>query len=332
MAEHTDMQKTTGLTGQRFGRWTVLDDYITVERKTGGIKERKWLCRCECGTERYVLERGLLYGGSQSCGCLTRERFREATTLSLAGKTFGDLTVLEQVEERSPQGGVQWRCRCSCGEEYIIAGTLLVTGRVSHCPNREAHKEKRNYKVSDITGQKFERLTALYPVDERTQKGGRIWHCRCDCGNEVDVPYNDLLYSNMKSCGCQKKENDQKLQENLTRISGTSMDMIRSKKIPTDNTTGYKGVYRKQGKYFAKLVFQQKQYHLGTYDRIEDAADARKKAEEDIFDEMDAYYAAWKIRADLDPQWAEENPVYATVERNGDGTLRLVCTPELIYW
>lgn len=42
-------------------RWTIIGDYIITERG-----ERKWLCRCHCGTERYVLERSLLYGGSKS--------------------------------------------------------------------------------------------------------------------------------------------------------------------------------------------------------------------------------------------------------------------------
>lgn len=41
--------------------------------------------------------------------------------------------------------------------------------------------------------------------------------------------------------------------------------MIRSKKVPTDNTTDVKGEYLIKGKYLAKIVFQKKQYHLGQY-------------------------------------------------------------------
>ena len=58
--------------GDRIGRWTVLGEYELT-----GRNERKWLCRCDCGTERYVLERSLLYGGSESCGCLRKERALE---------------------------------------------------------------------------------------------------------------------------------------------------------------------------------------------------------------------------------------------------------------
>ncbi len=31
---------------------------------------------------------------------------------------------------------------------------------------------------------------------------------KCDCGKEVDVPYNDLMYSHQQSCGCQKIEHN----------------------------------------------------------------------------------------------------------------------------
>ena len=41
-------------------------------------------------------------------------------------------------------------------------------------------------------------------------------------------------------------------------VDGTSIDAIRSKKVPKDNTTGYKGVYLIRGKYVAKIVFQKK--------------------------------------------------------------------------
>jgi hypothetical protein len=55
------------LTGQRFGRWLVL------ERAPNRGAKVQWLCRCECGTERAVYSRHLRGGASRSCGCLTAE-------------------------------------------------------------------------------------------------------------------------------------------------------------------------------------------------------------------------------------------------------------------
>ena len=310
-------------TGQKYGRWTVLDDVQIVPRKNGK-SELKILCRCDCGTERYVLERSLLYGGSVSCGCLRKERALEANSPDLTGRQFGELTVIRKVEN-TKHNSTQWLCKCSCGADYVVQGSLLLTGKRTRCPSKVHEK---NYAYVDITGQRFGRLVALYPSRRYDKSGSVVWHCQCDCGNEVDVPYNSLMYANQKSCGCQKKEHDQKLKTFLTHVAGTSVDMLKSKKVPTDNTTGYKGVYLIRGKYVAKIVFQKKQYFLGTYENIEDAAQARREAEEVLFDGVAEHYRKWKEIADTDPEWAEQNPVQVIVNKAGQG-LDVMLFPEL---
>lgn len=53
------------LTGQKFGKWTVLRK---SEKRT---KNRLicWYCRCECGKEKDVNGYDLRSGRSKSCGC-----------------------------------------------------------------------------------------------------------------------------------------------------------------------------------------------------------------------------------------------------------------------
>lgn len=305
--------------GDTVGRWTVLGEYILSARN-----ERKWLCRCSCGTERYVLERSLLYGGSVSCGCFRKERSSKVNSLDLTGRQFGELSVISKVEN-TKHGSTQWLCKCSCGADYVVQGSLLINGRRTRCSSKVHQK---NYAYTDITGQRFERLVALYPSRRYDKSGSVIWHCRCDCGNEVDVPYNSLVYTGQKSCGCQKREHDKKLQTFLTHVAGTSVDMLKSKKVPTDNTTGYKGVYMIRGKYAAKIVFQKKQYFLGTYEKIEDAAAARKEAEEVLFDHVAEHYQKWKKLADADSEWAAQNPIQVIVDQ-ADKKLKVTLLPDL---
>lgn len=306
--------------GQKIERWTIIGAPIPAKEK-----EQKWLCRCECGTERYVLERSLLYGGSKSCGCLRKEQAEKAIAISeLEGKTFGDLTVLHKAEQQRKNGGVWWTCRCSCGELYDCPASLLITGRRSRCSSN-AHE--KNYAFADIAGRRFHRLTALYPLKERDPKKSVIWHCKCDCGNEVDVPYNNLVYCNMRSCGCQKKEHDKKLGTFLTHVAGTSLDMLKSQKIPANNTTGAKGVYFIKGKWVAKIVFQKKQYYLGNYTSFEDAVQARKDAEEMINTGTVEHYTRWREKADADPAWAQDNPIRIHVEKKQDNTISITFLP-----
>lgn len=188
---------------------------------------------------------------------------------------------------------------------------------------------RRRKPKSDITGKRFNRLTALYPTNKRDAKGSVIWHCRCDCGNEVDYSYNELLYTNLKSCGCQKEEHDMALRTFLTHVDGTSIDALKSDRVPSNNTTGVKGVYRIRGKYVAKIVFKKKQYILGQFDTLALAAEARKKAEQVIRESVVDYYAKYAGAASRDPKWAEENPIKIFAAKAPDGELFVKVTPEL---
>lgn len=310
-----DAKIVADLSGQRFGRWTVLNDVMHTAKR-----ERKWLCRCECGTERYVLERSLRYGDSLSCGCLRKEMAEKATSHDLTGKTFGELRVVQKLEKGENRRGAWWLCRCSCGAEYEVQGTLLINGRRTHCPGKS---HDRNYSFADIAGQRFERLTVLYPSKRFNGVNSVIWHCKCDCGKEIDVAYNNLKYGHQKSCGCQRREHDQKLKTYLTHVDGTSIEMLKSKKIPTDNTTGCKGVYFIRGKYVAKIVFRKKAYYLGTYEYYEDAVQARKEAEEILFDGAVHHYEQWRKYAEANPEWAEKNPYRIGVTQDENRHLRI---------
>lgn len=55
------------LRGQKFGRWTVLEE---AGRKCGGVL---WRCQCDCGTIREVTATHLRAKNSVSCGCYSKE-------------------------------------------------------------------------------------------------------------------------------------------------------------------------------------------------------------------------------------------------------------------
>lgn len=66
----------------------------------------------------------------------------------------------------------------------------------------------------DETGKKYGRLTVLSRA--KNNKDGRaVWHCRCDCGNELDVLGKSLRNGNTKSCGCLQK--DKAIESNMKR-------------------------------------------------------------------------------------------------------------------
>lgn len=122
---------------------------------------------------------------------------------------------------------------------------------------------------------------------------------------------------------------EKNLKNYLTHVDSTSLDMIKSKKIPIDNTTGVKGVYHIRGKYIAKIVFQKTAYYLGTFDDIEEAKRARHDAEVLLFNGTIEFYRKWEQRASSDHDWAVKHPIQIHVEKDHDKGLQVRYLPEL---
>jgi len=57
----------------------------------------------------------------------------------------------------------------------------------------------------DLTGQKFGRLTAIRPTEERSGTNV-VWECLCLCGNTCFVPTSHLQSKHSRSCGCLRQE------------------------------------------------------------------------------------------------------------------------------
>lgn len=194
------MGKLNDLTGQQFGRWTVLERDYDIKKKN-----IYWKCKCECGTLRSVAGTSLRSGISASCGCEKDEKTSirvKNQVEDLAGQTFGKWTVLrlDDSEERISKRGARWICRCECGTERSVLGYSLKLGRSTNCGCVTSNK------INDLTGQKFYKLKVLcLDTSDYDKIHGYKWICKCDCGNEISVYSGRLSSGQTKSCGCLKK-------------------------------------------------------------------------------------------------------------------------------
>ncbi len=66
------MPRFKDLTGQRFGRLTVID--ISKKVQSGKRERYYWKCKCDCGNYHEVRTDSLISGNVQSCGCLHKEQ------------------------------------------------------------------------------------------------------------------------------------------------------------------------------------------------------------------------------------------------------------------
>lgn len=122
------MNNSKDLTGQKFGRWTVLG----LECDCNRSQNAKWKCQCECGTIKAVYAGNLKYGKSKSCGCLQKEINASNKTKDLLNQKFGKLLVIEKTERRY-SSNIIWKCLCECGNFTEVCGYDLQRGHTTSC-------------------------------------------------------------------------------------------------------------------------------------------------------------------------------------------------------
>lgn len=114
----------------------------------------------------------------------------------LRGQKFGQVTVLYRVkapETSSEQRKAYWKCRCDCGNEFIVLGRYLRNGQRTSCGCSK--------KVKLIPyGTHINHLTILERVG--SMNGRVAYKCQCDCGNFRIVDSHQLNQGGIRSCGC----------------------------------------------------------------------------------------------------------------------------------
>ena len=145
------MSKLIDLTGQRFGRLTVL--YRTYDIvSANGRKRSNWHCMCDCGNECDIAGDCLTRGKTQSCGCLKKEKMFNEKFVDRTGQKFGRLTVLYE-NKNDPRkekfGNTVWHCLCECGNECDVSSSHLVTYKVQSCGCLQKEKAS-NVSTKDI--------------------------------------------------------------------------------------------------------------------------------------------------------------------------------------
>lgn len=206
------------------------------------------------------------------------------------GTVFGSWEVMKLTDDKP----YYYDCKCKkCGKIYSVAKTSLVNKKSTMC-RLCANKIKENRKIyTEIIGKTFGKLTVTgWSIDEKS--GRTVYTCDCQCGNTTTAQYNELVtHKKKQSCGCLRKELNRESIKNTyeakreihqkASIDGSSAFHL-NERVSKNSTTGIKGVSEtKNGRYRAYIVVARKQIYLGTFGTLEEAAAARKQAEERYF-------------------------------------------------
>ena len=122
-------RKKLDLTGQRFGKLTVLAPAANIRNRTA------WVCRCDCGRDTVVLTVHLRDGSHVSCGCDKANVDPSPGAYGRASLTYVDGTCVEMLAAKTVRcnntsgvPGVDWRSRqrawraaiCFKGKRYYL--------------------------------------------------------------------------------------------------------------------------------------------------------------------------------------------------------------------
>ena len=193
------MSKFIDLTGQKFGKLTVLyRDETFID--SNGRHRTMWHCQCECGREKSVRRDGLTSGKVKSCGLCSND---------LTGLRFGRLTVLHSIGPDSA-GHLIWKCHCDCGNDTNVLATNLIQQYTQSCGC--LHSEVCSDQGEDLVGQKFGKLTvvSLHSVAPRR------YLCSCECGGQAIVQPGNLKDGHTQSCGCISSLGQEKISSYLS--------------------------------------------------------------------------------------------------------------------
>lgn len=143
-------------------------------------------------------------------------------------------------------------------------------------------------KEIDLTDKVFGKLTVIYPTE--TYRDGRIWYCECECGGNIYTSGHSLRMGRTRSCGCIGREvRLLNTHDNRTCCKeGTNLGNLINPVLKKSNTSGHNGIvvkhYKTCTRYIAQIMFRRKHYYLGSFHTLEEAVEARKKAEKLLFE------------------------------------------------
>ena len=205
------MNKRIDLTGRRFGRLLVISFHSSQNYIS------KWLCRCDCGTEKVINGGNLTTGKVVSCGCYRIEKHTKHN--------------MSYSPEYLAWAGIKSRCYNPKAPRYPNYGERGIT-------------------VCNRWLESFENFYA--DIGDRPSKDYSIE--RLDVNGNYE-PFN-----------CKW---------------ATRFEQQRNIRVQRNNSTGVTGVrwVERLHKYVARIKVNNQEMHLGCYEFLDEATNARKEAE-----------------------------------------------------
>lgn len=226
----------------------------------------------------------------------------------LVGQVFGHWAVIGLAGD--PRKVL---CRCSCGTEKAVCINSLKKGTSKSCgcqntnmpdTTRAALRKHAESRAARYVGQT---VNGFLIKAVHMQKYNKVEMHFCTavcpaCGQDTTVRLTSVVNGNIKMCSVCARD----IAKIKPAASGTifvdktdlsNLQKSCSGRVKKNSTTGVNGVSRnKDGTYRAYIFLRGKQFHLGVYPTLEEAAAARAAANDVFFKPILDENAGWEGR------------------------------------
>lgn len=137
----------------------------------------------------------------------------------------------------------------------------------------------RGYNIDNYIGKKFNNLTLIKNLNKINKDNSKMALFKCDCGNEKELVFTQVLSGEIKTCGCKQGNLSAKAK---TKQRNKLLNTYSTKTIRS-NKTGHTGISISNNKFRARIQLNGKSIHLGYFNSLEQAIQARKEAEQKYF-------------------------------------------------
>lgn len=255
-----------GASALRFNRGKAKDisdmtfGFLTAIEPTGE-KNRKdliWLCRCKCGNMVEYPATRLLVGNTLSCGCLNKEHFQRAN------KYIANTSLRQSLEDNP-------------------ISSKAISGYTGVTPKRGKWLAYIRYQ-----GKRYS-LGVFTNIEDAVNARARAKELVQENAKELLTFYEELHKEDPE---LPSRETEPFREFPTTPWIENSQPCTAAKR--SDNRSGYTGVSFVHNRWQAQICHCGVRYILGNFDEKADAVTARKKAEELLRADLDAFVTKYR--------------------------------------
>lgn len=187
------------LVGTRFGK------LIPISRISKYKNDKTYYnCKCDCGSDIIVYSYDLSSEKVNCCkDCKIKSSLLRQKTIDRIGNVYGNLIILDVINNYGNKHKTYYKCLCKCGNERIVNSYSLLNGQITackECSEQRGHEKRRKNRV----GERYGKLVVTEMLYNYNNTKKTYVKCKCDCGNEKILQMNNVINSHTTSCGCRE--------------------------------------------------------------------------------------------------------------------------------